>query len=90
MLHRLDHRPGRLFGSRWSAAALWVGLVILTVLALSVGRMLPYQGAMLMFLVLGLVYAAVILKLQAARSWPVLQAHVSRESVERRLRELGA
>lgn len=63
--------------------------MLITVLGLSVGRMLPFRAAAAMFVVLGLVYAGVTLKLQAARSWPVLRAHVSRESIERRLRELG-
>ena len=89
-LKRIDNPRGGVAGTRWFLPALWVGLVISTVVLLVLSRWVRVEILMFISFMLGLIYFHAYMRAAAVGAWPLLARYVDREAIERRLAELGA
>jgi hypothetical protein len=88
VLQQIDNGAPSLLRSRWVELGLWLLTVAFMVTALQLSERVPLIITIGACLLVGILLGAYFLWQFAAKQWPFLRRHVSRESVVQRINDL--
>lgn len=90
LLSNLDRKSPHWITSKWSMVIHWVllALAFLALFALGENRIVSINTLVLFAVFIGMVFGVFFMYRQSYKCWPYLTAHLSRDSISKRLHEI--
>lgn len=87
-MKQMDRGAPSFLQSKWSDAVLWLLLFGIFLTLFQVGDRLHYLALVSMWVAVGVLAGVYMFCKLAAKQWPYVRAHINRESIVSRLRQL--